>query len=165
MAAHNRFGRLSDPPQSGGGGKEVNAQKALIAVAAAMGLLFSAGVAYANSSFGEDEEADGSYKGSIAAPDQNEASLRELANIDQAAAEKAALEVVPGTVLETELEADGYVVYDVEVAGDDGKAHDLEVDAGNGEILDQGLEEDVDEADGPADAEDADEPGETEDAD
>ena len=144
----------------------MDAKKALIAVVATMGLLFGTGVAYANSSsFGEDEEADGSYKGSIAAPDQSGASLQELANIDQAAAEKAALEAVPGTVLETELEADGYVVYDVEVAGDDGKTHDLEVDAGNGEILDQGLEEDVDEADGPADTEDADESGETEDAD
>jgi Peptidase propeptide and YPEB domain len=142
----------------------VNAKKALIAVAATMGLLFGAGVAYANSSPG-DEEGDGSYKGSIAAPDQSGASLRELANIDQAAAEKAALEAVPGRVLETELEAEGYVVYDVEVAGEDGKTHDLEVDAGNGEILDQGLEEDVDEADGPTDTEDADESGETEDAD
>jgi hypothetical protein len=146
----------------------VNAKKALIAVAATMGLLFGASVAYANSSFGEDEQEGGSYKGSIAAPDQSGASLQELANIDQAAAEKAALEVVPGTVLETELEADNgnrYAVYDVEVAGDDGKTHDLKVDARNGEILDQGLEGDVDEADGPADTEDADEPGETEDAD
>jgi uncharacterized membrane protein YkoI len=146
----------------------VNAKKALIAVAAAMGLLVGAGVAYANSSSGEDEEADGSYKGSIAAPDQSGASLQELANIDQAAAEKAALEVVPGTVLETELEADDdnrYVVYDVEVAGDDGKIYDLEVDAGNGEILNQGLEEDVDEADGSADTEDADGAGGTDDAD
>jgi uncharacterized membrane protein YkoI len=146
----------------------VNAKKALIAVAATMGLLVGAGVAYANSSSGEDEEADGSYKGSIAAPDQSGASLQELANIDQAAAEKAALEVVPGTVLETELEADDdnrYVVYDVEVAGDDGKTYDLEVDAGNGEILNQGLEEDVDEADGSADTEDADGAGGTDDAD
>ena len=147
----------------------MNVKKALIAVVATMGLLFGTGVAYANSSsFGEDEEADGSYKGSIAAPDQSGASLQELANIDQAAAEKAALEVVPGTVLETELEADDdnrYVVYDVEVAGDDGKTYDLEVDAGNGEILNQGLEEDVDEADGSADTEDADGAGGTDDAD
>jgi uncharacterized membrane protein YkoI len=172
------FGRLSDPPKSAGGGKEVNAKKVLIAVAAAMGLLFGAGVAYANSSSGDDEEADGSYKGSIAAPDQSGTPLQEMAKIDQAAAEQAALEAVPGRVLETELEADDdnrYVIfYDVEVAGDDGKTYDLEVDAGNGEILNQGLEEDVDEADGPADTEDADgaggtddadEPGETEDAD
>jgi hypothetical protein len=64
-----------------------------------------------------------------------------LARIDRTAAEQAALKAVPGTVLETELEADdnGYVVYDVEVAGNDGKSHDVKGDAGNGEILDQGL--------------------------
>jgi hypothetical protein len=69
-------------------------------------------------------------------------SPQELANIDQAAAEQTALEAVPGTVHETELEADddGQVVYDVEVAGEDGKNHDFKVDAGNGEVLYQGLE-------------------------
>src|SRR3712207_8462675 len=41
-----------------------------------------------------------SYKGSIAAPDQSGASLQELANIDQAAAEQAALKAVPGTIHE-----------------------------------------------------------------
>jgi uncharacterized membrane protein YkoI len=159
------LGRSSDPPQGGGGGKEVNAKKALIAVAAVMGLLVGAGVAYAANGSPGDEAEDASYKGSIAASDLNEPSPQELAKIDQAAAEKAALDAVPGTVLETELEADGYVVYDVEVAGDDGKTHDLRVDAGNGEILHQGLEEQAAEADGPGDAEDADESVDTEDSD
>src|SRR3712207_4282648 len=115
-----------------------------------MGLLFGTGVAYANSSsFGEDEEADGSYKGSIAAPDQSGASLQELANIDQAAAEKAALGAVPGTIHETELETsdNGYVVYDIELAGKDGKSHEIKVDAGNGEILHHDLEDEADESD------------------
>jgi uncharacterized membrane protein YkoI len=159
------FGKLSDPPQSGGGGKEVNAKKVLIAVAAAIVLLVGAGVAYAQTSAGGD--GDDSYKGSVSAPDQSGASLQESVKIDQAAAEEAALEAVPGTVHEIELETsdNGYVVYDVEVAGDDGKNHEVKVDAGNGEILDQGLEEDLDDADGSADTQDADEPGETEDAD
>jgi uncharacterized membrane protein YkoI len=156
------FGELSDPPQSGGGGQEVNAKKVLIAMAAAMGLLVGAGVAYAQTSDGDD-----AYKGSVSAPDQSGASLQESVKIDQAAAEEAALEAVPGTVHEAELETsdNGYVVYDVEIAGDDGKNHEVKVDAGNGEILDQGLEEDLDDADGSADTQDADEPGETEDAD
>lgn len=144
----------------------MKAKRVLLAVAAATVLLVGASVAYANDRSG-DEEGDGSYRGSIDAPGQNGPSLQQLARIDRTAAEQAALKAVPGTVLETELEADdnGYVVYDVEVAGNDGKSHDVKVDAGNGEILDQGLEEDVDEADGAAETEDADEPGDSEDAD
>jgi hypothetical protein len=90
-----------------------------------------------------------------------------VANIDQAAAERAALEAVPGTIHETELETsdNGYVVYDIEVVGNDGNTHEVKVDAGNGEILHQDLEDSPDEADGAAETEDADGPGETEDAD
>ena len=144
----------------------MKAKRVLLAVVAAMVLLVGGSVAYANNRSG-DEEDDGSYRGSIAAPQHDAPSLQRLAGIDRTAAEQAALKVVPGTVLETELEADdnGYVVYDVEVAGNDGKSHDVKVDAGNGEILDQGLEEDFDEADEAAETEDADEPGDSEDAD
>lgn len=164
------FGKVSDPPQSSGEGKGVNAKKVLIAVAAAMVLLVGAGVAYAANSSPGDQEVNASYKkDGIAAPDRNGSSLQELAKIDRAAAELAALEAVPGTVLETELEADddnAYVVYDVEVAGDDGKTHDVKVDAGTGEVLHQELEEDVDEADRAADSEDdTDDSGDIEDAD
>ncbi len=127
-------------------------RKVLIAIAAAMVLLVGAGVAYAaNSSSdanaGGDEED--SYKGSVSAPDQNDSSLQQLAKVDQAAAEQAALKAVPGTVHETELETsdNGYVVYDIEVAGDDGKNHEVKVDAGNGEVLHQDLEDEADESD------------------
>ena len=74
---------------------------------------------------------------------------------------------MPGTIHETELETsdNGYVVYDIEIAGNDGQSHEVKVDAGNGEILYKDLEKSPDEADGAADAEDADEPGEIEDAD
>ena len=74
---------------------------------------------------------------------------------------------MPGTIHETELETsdNGYVVYDIEIAGNDGQSHEVKVDAGNGEILYKDLEKSPDEADGAADAEDADELGETEDAD
>ena len=120
---------------------------------AIMVLLVGAGVAYANSSSLEtttgDDEGDDSYKGSISAPAHNEASLQKLAKIDQAAGEQAALKAVPGTVHETELETsdNGYVVYDIEVAGNDGKSHEVKVDAGNGEILHQDLEDESDESD------------------
>jgi uncharacterized membrane protein YkoI len=131
----------------------VNVKKVLITMVAIMVLLVGAGVAYANSSSSEtttgDDEGDDSYKGSVSAPAHNEASLQKLAKIDQAAAEQAALKAVPGTVHETELETsdNGYVVYDIEVAGDDGKSHEVKVDAGNGEILHQDLEDESDESD------------------
>jgi uncharacterized membrane protein YkoI len=131
----------------------VNVTKVLITMVAIMVLLVGAGVAYANSSSSEtttgDDEGDDSYKGSVSVPAHNEASLQQLAKIDQAAAEQAALKAVPGTVHETELETsdNGYVVYDIEVAGDDGKSHEVKVDAGNGEILHQDLEDESDESD------------------
>ena len=127
-------------------------KKVLITMVAIMVLLVGVGVAYANSSSSEtttgDDEGDDSYKGSVSAPAHNEASLQKLAKIDQAAAEQAALKAVPGTVHETELETsdNGYVVYDIEVAGDDGKSHEVKVDAGNGEILHQDLEDEADES-------------------
>jgi uncharacterized membrane protein YkoI len=112
-------------------------------------MLLGAGVAYAQSSAGDDSDGDESYEGSISAPDRGGASLQESARVDQAAAEQAALETVPGTVHEIELETsdNGYVVYDVEVAGEDGKNHEVKVDAGNGEILHQDLEDETDESD------------------
>jgi uncharacterized membrane protein YkoI len=155
----------------------VNLQKVLLAVAVAMVVLVGAGVAYAaNNSSSErpmgDNDADESYKGSVPIAGKNESSLDKLADIDQAAAEQVALEAVPGTVHETELETsdDGYVVYDIEIAGDDGKGHEVIVDAGNGKVLHQDLEEergDTEAADdGSDDTEDAgDGAGDTEDAD
>jgi uncharacterized membrane protein YkoI len=123
----------------------MRAKNLLLALTAAMALLVVGGAAYAAE--GGDEED--TYRGSISAPGQDESSLQELAKTDQAAAEQAALEAVPGTVHETELETsdNGYVVYDIEVAGEDGKNHEVKVDAGNGEILHQDLEDEVDESD------------------
>jgi len=129
----------------------VNAKKILIAAVTAMALLVVAGVAYANG--GSGDEGDGSYKGSIAAPEQGGPSLQELAKIDRATAERDALKPVPGTVEETDLEVEnGSVVYGVEIAGNDGKTYDVKVDAGNGEILSQQIVV----VDGSGDNEDAD---------
>ncbi len=109
------------------------------------------------------EQQDPSYKGSVKAPGDkagneaaegkegkgNEAAekkqeaaesqqLQGLAKVDQAAAEKAALGAVPGTVKDAELgNENGYVVWDVEVAGQGGKATDVKIDAGNGKVLAQ----------------------------
>jgi uncharacterized membrane protein YkoI len=115
-----------------------------------------------------ETDEDESYKGSVSVAGKNESSLHKLANIDEAAAEQVALKAVPGTVHETELETNdnGYVVYDIEIAGDDGKGHEVTVDAGNGKVLHQDLEEEADESDGRGDTEAAgDGPDDTEDAD
>ena len=141
----------------------MNLQEVLLAVAIAMVVLVGAGVAYAaNNSSSErtmgDDDADESYKGSVSVAGKNESSLHKLADIDQAAAEQVALEAVPGTVHETELETsdNGYVVYDIEIAGDDGKGHEVIVDAGNDKVLHQDLEEEAYESEGRGDTEAAD---------
>ncbi len=143
-------------------------KKVLLAVAVAMVVLVGAGVAYgANNSSSETDE-DESYKGSVSVAGKNESSLHKLANIDEAAAEQVALNTVPGTVHETELETsdNGYLVYDIEIAGEDGKGHELTVDAGNGKVLYQDVEEEADESDGRGNTEAADDGSDdTEDAD
>ncbi len=115
------------------------------------------------------EEQEPSYKGSIQAPadkeEQNEAAegretpeseateekqeaaeaqqLQSLAKIDQKAAEQAALQEVPGTVKDAELgNENGSVVWEVEVAGNDGTLYEVKVDAGNGQVLHQETEDD-----------------------
>ena len=145
--------------------------KFIIALLAAMAVFVGAGVAYASNSssqttIGDEDDADDAYQGSISAPGQNESSVQKLANIDKAAAEQAALKAVPGTVHEAELETsdNGYVVYDIELAGKDGNNHEVKVDAGNGEILHQDLEAETDEVD-EADEVDEDDAGEREDSD
>ena len=69
------------------------------------------------------------------------AQQQEEPKMDRAAAEKAALDAVPGEVKETELEREGgSAVYEVEVASEDGKLHEVTVDASNGRILGQEME-------------------------
>ncbi len=114
----------------------------------------------------KQEQQEPSYKGSVKAPadkaeneaaagkegSENEAAdkkqeaaesqqLRSLAKIDRAAAEKAALGAVPGTVKNAELgNENGYVVWEVEVAAQDGTLQEVKVDAGNGKVLAQEAE-------------------------
>jgi len=103
----------------------------------------------------KQEEQDPNIKGSIAAPAESEAAegqeneaaeskqLEGLAKIDQAAAEKAALDAVPGTVKDAELgNENGFVVWEVEVQASDGTLQEVKVDAGNGQVLAQEAEDD-----------------------
>jgi uncharacterized membrane protein YkoI len=119
--------------------KRMNEKKVLVGVFLAMAMVFViGGVAYAQTT---TDDGDDTVKGSVSAPDP--------AKIGKAAAEQAALEAQPGKVTETELETNdsGYVVYDIEIAGDDGKNHEVTVDAGNGEVLYQEPEDEVDDSD------------------
>jgi uncharacterized membrane protein YkoI len=103
----------------------------------------------------KQEEQDPNIEGSIAAPAENEAvedqeneaveskQLEGLAKIDQAAAEKAALDAVPGIVKDAEpSNENGFVVWEVEVQAPDGTLQEVKVDAGNGQILAQEAEND-----------------------
>ena len=67
------------------------------------------------------------------------AQQQEPPKVDKAAAEEAALGVVPGEVKETELEREG--VYEVEVLGKDGRLHEVMVSANDGKVLGQELDE------------------------
>ena len=133
-------------------------KKVLLAVTVALVVLVGAGVAYAANNNSSEEDADESYKGSVSVAGKNESSAQKLAKIDEAAAEQAALDAAPGTVHETELETsdNGYLVYDIEIAGKDGKGHEVTVDAGDGKVLHQELDDEADEPDGRGDTEAAD---------
>ncbi|MEU3218826.1 PepSY domain-containing protein [Streptomyces sp. NPDC006971] len=58
------------------------------------------------------------------------------ARVDVGDATAAAVEAVPGTVTEAELDdEDGTVVWELDVYGSDGRWHDVTVDAGRGTVL------------------------------
>jgi uncharacterized membrane protein YkoI len=146
----------------------VYVKKVLLAVTVALVVLVGAGVAYAANNNSSEEDADESYKGSVSVAGKNETSAQKLAKIDEAAAEQAALDAAPGTVHETELETsdNGYLVYDIEIAGKDGKGHEVTVDAGDGKVLHQELDDEADEPDERGDTEATDDgPDSKEDAD
>lgn len=92
----------------------------------------------------EGSETAASEKAADAA---EEAALAKLATVDKAAATSAAIAAVPGTAGTTTLEnADGYVVYQVEVTKADSSVVEVVVDAGNASVLGQ---EASDGAEGP----------------
>ena len=138
-------------------------KKLLVGALAATALTIGGGAAIAATENPADAEAkqaaqqqEPTYTGSVKAPgmpgeneaaedkesSENEAAetqkLQGLAKIDQKAAEDAALQKVPGTVKDAQFgNENGYVVYEVEVAGNDGTLHEIKVDAGNGQVLQQ----------------------------
>lgn len=149
------------------GEKKMTMKKIIAGAAAATVLTIGAGAAMAaqqppqettGTQAAQQQEQEPSVNGSVAAPAETEANdatetsqsdaaeakqLESLAKIDQAAAEKAALDAVPGEVQQTELDNEnGSVVYSVEILGQDGKLQEVVVDAGDGKVLAQAAEED-----------------------
>ena len=109
------------------------------------------------------EQQDASYTGSVPAPaeqadgqegsgsdSQEQAALQGLATVNQAQAEKAATDAVPGTVSKTDLgNENGFVVYNVEITGADGTVTEVAIDAGNASVLAQQAADANEAADGP----------------
>jgi uncharacterized membrane protein YkoI len=114
----------------------------------------------------EEDAQDPAFTGTVPAPaeteqpdgqetpdggGQEQAALQSLATVSQQQAEQAALAAVPGTVAETDLDAEnGFVVYSVEINGPDGTVTEVVVDAGSGQVLAQQAQD----AGDPADAAD-----------
>ncbi len=110
-------------------------------------LALGGGAAFAAQQDQEEEEAPIAGS-SVTAPEEsgeeNEAAESDLAGINRIAARGAALDAVPGEIRDSELEnEDGFVVYEVEVASEDGGLYEVIVDAGNSEVV--GLEAEAEE--------------------
>ena len=100
---------------------------AVVAVAVAGAL--AGGVAYAIGRSDDDSPAESKSERAF-----TEAHRDEVA-VSRDEAEAAALQVRPGTVLESELEAeDGGLIWEVEIQGGN-QIHDVTVDAQTGEVL------------------------------
>ncbi|RDW17683.1 PepSY domain-containing protein [Oceanobacillus chungangensis] len=77
----------------------------------------------------EDDEEEGD-------DEQSQAELAKQATVTKEAATKTALDQVPGTVGDVELEDEnGTVVYSIEVTAEDGTKQEVKVDATSGEVV------------------------------
>ncbi len=126
-----------------------NRSKATLLIGAAVALATASGVALASDSAptqGDDLRGPGSVRiEESTLPDDDaaeRAGLDEAASVDRTRAESAALESAGGgTVLESELEEeDGFVIWEVEVRGDDGSVREVSIDAGDASVLGSELE-------------------------
>ena len=83
-----------------------------------------------------DDEENGKENDEEENDTQNQAELAKQAKITEEQATKTALEKVPGTVNEVELEDEnGTIVYEIEVVSTDGTQQDVKVDAQTGKIV------------------------------
>lgn len=74
--------------------------------------------------------------GSVQVKDDSEAALLARAKISSGEAARIAEKALPGKAVETRLdEENGYLVWEVEIVGDQGQETQLKIDAGNGRLL------------------------------
>ncbi|MFW5489977.1 MAG: PepSY domain-containing protein [Desulfovibrio sp.] len=92
--------------------------------------LVTVGVGFAKS------EHEQRIRGTIPVPEQTEAAYPDMAKISLNQAMQDAVNAVPGRVLKAGLdEEDGFLVYSVEVVGQDQTVTDMKIDAGSGKVL------------------------------
>ena len=88
------------------------------------------------------ETADDNGAGQDAGDAAETSAFQALATVTEAEATAAAVDAIPGTAGKVELDnANGYVVYSVEVTAADGSVTDVTVDAGNATVLAQDAEQ------------------------
>jgi len=74
--------------------------------------------------------------GSVQAKDEGEKAMAARAKITSSEAARIAQTALPGKVIETQLDDEnGYLVWEVEVIGDQGQEAQLKIDAGDGRLL------------------------------
>lgn len=74
--------------------------------------------------------------GSVQVKDDKEAALLAQAKLTSGEAARIAEKALSGKVVETQLEEEnGYLVWEVELIGDQGQEHQLKIDAGDGRLL------------------------------
>ncbi len=84
--------------------------------------------------------------GTINVSGHDEAAYPSLATVTFEQAAQKAIEAVPGSVLKTQLEDEnGFLVYEIEMVTPDLKVMEIKVDAGSGEVLAMGPDEQDDE--------------------
>lgn len=84
--------------------------------------------------------------GTISVSDHDEAAYPSLATVTFEQAVQKTIEAVPGSVLKAELEDEnGFLVYGIEMVTPDLKVMEIKVDAGSGEVLAMGPDEQDDE--------------------
>lgn len=92
--------------------------------------LATAGVGFANS------EHEPRITGTIPVAEQAEAAYPDMAKISLNQAMQDAVAAVPGRVLKAGLDdEDGFLVYGIEVVGQDQTVTDVKIDAGSGKVL------------------------------
>ncbi|RDW22319.1 hypothetical protein CWR48_01025 [Oceanobacillus arenosus] len=122
----------------------------IIIPAVAAAVIIGGGFSYASAATNSTSNALTENSAQVEKEDQSQAELAKQATVTKEAATQTALDQVPGTVGNVELEdEDGTIVYSIEVTAQDGTQQEVKVDATTGEVTKvEAAEADDEEADG-----------------